>query len=146
MAILDIKDQKEVHIKIQTEAIKMQTEAIKMQTEAIKMQTEAIIIPNLSSRIIGQQALLLDSQSDEIRLLNDVGSLIWSKIMEKSYTSSHLLNAVLDHFEIEAEIAQNDLMAFLNLLESKNMIKRVENTTENLMDSSVAFELQKGKS
>jgi hypothetical protein len=127
MAILDMKDHKEV---------------------PIKMETDTIIMPNsfLVSRIIGQQALLLDSKSDEIQLLNEVGSLIWSKIIEKSYTFSQLLNAVLANFEIDAEIAQNDLMAFLNLLESKNMIKRVENTTENLIDSSVAFELQKGKS
>jgi hypothetical protein len=106
------------------------------------------IEPNLFlvSRMVGDQALLLDPKADEIQLLNEVGSFIWSKIIEKRHSISDILKAIIASFEIDIENAQKDLMAFLNLLESKNMIKRVANPTENLIDSSVAFELEKGKS
>ena len=48
--------------------------------------------------------------------LNEVGVFIWNKLQDEC-TCEQLLNAILDEFDIDEELAKNDLDEFLKQLE-----------------------------
>jgi hypothetical protein len=102
-------------------------------------EQEALIVPNplLVSRMVGEQALLLDPEEDEIQLLNDVGSLIWRCILNKSYTKTQIREELVKCFTVEPAEAEQDLTEFLDLLASKNMIKTLKIST-NILVSPLA--------
>ena len=77
------------------------------------------------SRVIDGQALILDAARDEIRQLNEVGSLIWSMILKSESTRDDILKAVIDQFEVELNQARVDLDAFLDELHDLALIERV---------------------
>lgn len=78
------------------------------------------------SRIVEGQALILDVNRDEIRQLNEVGSLIWSMILKSETSRDELLKRVMGEFEVEREQALLDLDEFLEALESLGLIEQPE--------------------
>ncbi len=95
------------------------------------LREQQIIEPNplLVSRMVGEQALLLDPHEDEIQLLNDVGSLIWRCILRKTYSREQILTELVNCFDVDQAQAEQDLSEFLDLLALKNMIKTVKIST-----------------
>ena len=77
------------------------------------------------SRVIDGQALILDAARDEIRQLNEVGSLIWSMILKSGSTRDDILRAVIDQFEVEPSQARIDLDAFLTELHDLALIEYI---------------------
>ena len=77
------------------------------------------------SRVIDGQALILDATRDEIRQLNEVGSLIWSMILKSKSTPDDILRAVMAEFEVEVEQAKIDLDTFLTELDQLALIERI---------------------
>jgi hypothetical protein len=75
--------------------------------------------------VIDGQALILDATRDEIRQLNEVGSLIWSMILKSKSTPDDILRAVMAEFEVEAEQARIDLDTFLAELDQLALIERI---------------------
>ena len=76
------------------------------------------------SRVVDGQALILDSNRDEIRQLNEVGSLIWSMILKSTSTRGEMIKAVVAQFEVEVEQASVDLDVFLHELDERSLIER----------------------
>ena len=72
---------------------------------------QSIIKPStyVVSRIVGEQALILDTQRDEIRQLNEVGTFIWSLILKSEYNRDDLLNAVIKTFDTTPSDAEIDI-------------------------------------
>ena len=81
------------------------------------------------SRIVADQALILDPTKDEIRQLNEVGSWIWSMILKSTYTRDDILNSLIEQFEVSPQHAATDLDEFLTTLQALSLI---EYTQENL--------------
>ena len=81
------------------------------------------------SRVIDGQALILDATRDEIRQLNDVGSMIWSMILKSKSTRDDILKAVVNEFEVEVEQASVDLDVFITQLDELVLIERVSPMT-----------------
>ena len=54
---------------------------------------------------------------EHIFTLNEVGAFVWEKL-SKSSTIEELQQAVLDEFEVDPEMAQQDLQVFLEDLEA----------------------------
>ena len=77
------------------------------------------------SRIIGEQALILDTSHDEIRQLNEVGTFIWSMILKSEYNRDDLLNAIIKTFDTTQSCAEIDLEEFLNELRTAQLIQFV---------------------
>ena len=88
------------------------------QLRVISPSTRAV------SRIVGGQALILDATHDEIRQLNEVGSFLWSLIVEASHTYNDILERLIAEFEVTRELARSDLDGFIEELESLNLIER----------------------
>ena len=88
---------------------------------------QPVIKPNayVVSRIIGEQALILDTNRDEIRQLNEVGTFIWSLILKSTCNRDDLLQAVLKTFDTTLSSAESDLEEFLNELSSAQLIQFV---------------------
>ena len=53
--------------------------------------------------------------------LNEVGVFIWNKLQDEC-TCEQLLNAILDEFDIDEELAKNDLDEFLQQLEEAHLV------------------------
>lgn len=53
--------------------------------------------------------------------LNEVGAFLWGK-MEKECTKEDLLNAVLNEYDVEKDIAQADIDDFVKKLEGADLL------------------------
>lgn len=76
----------------------------------------------VAARVIEGQALLLDPAATELRRMNPVGSLVWSCIMKRDQTIAQIHTQIVETFEVESDLAYNDLMAFLEKLHSEGLI------------------------
>ena len=75
------------------------------------------------SRIVAEQALVLDPTKDEIRQLNEVGSWIWSMILKSTHTRDDILNSLIERFEVSSQHAAADLDEFLTTLQALSLIE-----------------------
>ena len=89
------------------------------------MQTVIKTTRHAVSRVVDGQALVLDTTRDEIRQLNEVGSLIWSMLLKSNHTREDILHEIITQFEISSDEASVDLNAFLDELSALNLIEYV---------------------
>jgi hypothetical protein len=57
-----------------------------------------------------------------IMTLNDVGTFIW-KLLENGSDNEQILNAILEEYDVEKEIAERDLKIYIEKLRSKDLIE-----------------------
>ncbi len=62
-------------------------------------------------RIIDGQALIIDPNTNIIKLLNEVGTKIWELIDGKK-TGAEILNKIIAEYDVSPEVARNDLIKF----------------------------------
>lgn len=62
-----------------------------------------------------------DIDFDGMITLNESGVFIW-KLLEKGYDKEAIINALLDEYNVEREIAQSDTEQFLQTLRSADII------------------------
>lgn len=70
----------------------------------------------VASRIMGENALLIHPQADEIKLTNEVGTLVWKLVCEQRHTALAIAAAVEAEFEVDLETARVDVDSFLDAL------------------------------
>lgn len=73
---------------------------------------EVLVIP------VGKTALELNGMI----ILNPVSKVIWERL-EKGATGEELLDAVLDSFEVEPDVAKADIAEFLNELREQKLLE-----------------------
>ena len=78
--------------------------------------------PSIASRLIGEQALILDPRTDALQRLNQVGSYVWSRISDRDSTPDSIVEGLVDEFDVDGSIARQDLSVFLEKLESRGLI------------------------
>ncbi|MBO7344629.1 MAG: PqqD family protein [Clostridia bacterium] len=54
--------------------------------------------------------------------LNETGAFLW-KQLEKDVTEEQLLNAMLNEYEVEEDIAKKDIKAFIEKVSKANLLK-----------------------
>lgn len=54
--------------------------------------------------------------------LNEVGSFLWDQLLQDT-AEADLLQAVLEEYEVEAEVASEDIRAFLGKLREANLLE-----------------------
>ena len=79
---------------------------------------------NVAFRTIEGTTFLASPYSKKIYPLNSVGNYIWSKL-EKTMSFQNLLIDVCKDFEVEEDVAENDLEEFLKDLDKENLIKEI---------------------
>jgi hypothetical protein len=76
----------------------------------------------MAAKVVGTETVLVPLQSNvadlsEMFTLNEVGSFIW-KQLDLNQSIEGLVDAVVDEFEIDREIAHADVATFLAQLDS----------------------------
>lgn len=77
--------------------------------------------PNAAYRIFDGKATVVLPDQSEVNVLNPIGSLVWERI-DGTRTVGQILDAVLEEYEIGAETAREDILAFLNDLHEHEMV------------------------
>lgn len=72
-------------------------------------------------RELGGETILMAEDGNDVHVLDDIGSFIWQSIDGKRSIQA-ILNTILDEYDVSAEIAQKDLLNFLEELKNKNII------------------------
>jgi hypothetical protein len=93
------------------------------------MTDQKFIVParTVASRIVDDLAMILDPSVDSLQRLNEVGSFIWARIMERRHTAPMIREAMVDEFEVNDEQAAADLSVFLAKLQERNLITYTAN-------------------
>ena len=79
----------------------------------------------VTSNIDGE-IVMMSVESGEYYGLDEIGSRIW-EIIENKIKVDELITRLLDEFEVDKTICENDTLDFLNELLSKNLISLVSN-------------------
>ena len=77
--------------------------------------------PNAAFRIYDGQATIVLSDPGETKVLNEVGSVIWSQIDGRK-PLGQILEAVMQQFDISREQAEKDLLEFATSLHEHHMV------------------------
>lgn len=77
--------------------------------------------PNAAFRIYDGQATIVLSDPGETKVLNEVGSAIWSQIDGKR-TLGQILDTIMQQFHISREQAESDLLEFATSLHEQHMV------------------------
>lgn len=77
--------------------------------------------PNAAFRVYDGQATIVMSDPGETKVLNEVGSVIWSQF-DGTKTLGQILEAVMQQFDISREQVENDLLEFATSLNEHHMV------------------------
>lgn len=76
---------------------------------------------NVLMQKVADEAVLLDLDSQSYFGLDPVGTIIWEGISEGK-TEFEIVEHITREFEVEAEVARDDLRAFIERLRKDNLI------------------------
>ena len=68
------------------------------------------------------EMVLLDMESENYFGLDEVGTAIWQAMQEKE-TLKEVLDALLEQYEVETEMLENDLSDFVGKLVESGLVK-----------------------
>lgn len=77
--------------------------------------------PGAAFRVYDGQATVVLPDRGEVKVLNEVGSLVWERIDGKR-TVEQILEAVLEDYEIGPEEARRDVLDFISALREHGMV------------------------
>jgi coenzyme PQQ synthesis protein D (PqqD) len=71
---------------------------------------------------LGDDTIILDVKAGLYFSLDNVGALVW-QLLQEPRSVSDLRQAILETFEVDAEVCERDLLALLGELAAKNLIE-----------------------
>ncbi len=77
---------------------------------------------SILSHEIDDQVVLVLPLTGKVKVLNQVGAFIWDKI-DGQTTLVELIKAVANTFDVEPQMAEQDVITFLKDLQQKEMIE-----------------------
>ena len=89
---------------------------------SISLQSVVTVSPQHFSRVLGDEAVILDAEKGLYFGLNSVGTRIWA-LLEKPIKVSEIQRLILDEFEVDAATCEEDLSALLNELFTRKLIE-----------------------
>ena len=83
--------------------------------------TRIHLLPTQSSSVLGNETVVLNYELGNYYELNEVGGFIWALLNEKKeITVGEIQEKLLEEFEVEPAVCQEELVSFLtNLLQEK---------------------------
>ncbi|WP_420149623.1 PqqD family peptide modification chaperone [Spirosoma sp.] len=90
----------------------------------IKPATRIQLLPNQSSSVLGNETILLNYEAGNYYELNEVGGFIWALLQaEKNISVQEIQEKLLEEFDVEPAVCQEELMSFLNSLMQEKLIE-----------------------
>ncbi|MBI2059063.1 MAG: PqqD family protein [Nitrospirae bacterium] len=77
--------------------------------------------PDVAHRIVDGEAVIVDPSTQEVHILNETGSFVWS-LADGSMTAGAMAQRLSDAFEVDAETALKDVEELLATLTSKKLL------------------------
>jgi hypothetical protein len=89
----------------------------------VKVTPETVLRknPNAAYRIFDGQATVVLPNRSEVNVLNEIGSTVWERI-DGARTVGQIIEAVLAEYEVGAETARQDILAFIDDLHEHEMV------------------------
>ncbi len=85
--------------------------------------TRVHLLPTQSSSVLGNETVVLNYELGNYYELNDVGGFIWSLLKEKQeITVGEIQEQLLEEFDVEAAVCQQELVSFLENLVHEKLI------------------------
>ena len=76
-----------------------------------------------AARVIDGRAVLMDPDEDRLHHINEVGTFIWTLIVERQLTTSEIATRVAEAFDVDEATARADVESFVNELLGHNFIE-----------------------
>jgi PqqD family protein of HPr-rel-A system len=87
----------------------------------ITVQSTVSLAPGLTAAHLGDEAVLLDTNSGRYYGLNELGARIF-ELAKTSTSVQQIMDALLQEYKVEAERLEADLLAFLGEMEERKLI------------------------
>ena len=78
--------------------------------------------PNVTSALVGDEICLFEPDNAEYIILNQIGSYIWELIKDEKYDLEHLIDNLLEIFEVDKDICENDTRNFISVALIKGIL------------------------
>ena len=78
------------------------------------------------AQVVDDEMVLLDMESENYFGLDEVGTSIWQAMQEKE-TLQEVFDALLEQYDVEAEVLERDLIDFVNKLVESGLVEVKEN-------------------
>lgn len=80
--------------------------------------------PQVASRSVGSEVVLLNMEDGQYYSLNDTGALVWQLLQAHRPSLDDLAAEVIAHFEIDATTAHRDIEALVESLIEHGLVAR----------------------
>jgi hypothetical protein len=81
-----------------------------------------IKVDRLAYKTIGQETIILDTKlNQQVHQLNELGSFIWN-LCDGEHELQEIISRVCDEFDVNSEMATQDVYEFLEQLYQKNLL------------------------
>ena len=87
----------------------------------VSLETVPVAVDKYTVREIADETIFMADEGDELHTLDEVGSFIW-KAIDGNKSLLTILNEICDEYDVERNVAENDLMNFINGLAEKGII------------------------
>jgi ubiquinone biosynthesis protein COQ9 len=77
--------------------------------------------PNSAFRVYDGQATIVLPDRAEVKVLNEVGSLVWER-MDGARTVADIIDAVIAEYDIAPVEARRDVLSFIETLRESGMV------------------------
>lgn len=84
---------------------------------------------DLTLRKLGDEYLIVDPGQDMIDMskvftLNDTAAKLWEYMQDKDFEAEAMVQVLVSHFEVEEEVATQDVLHLLDQLEQHELVYR----------------------
>ena len=87
----------------------------------MNLDTRLNIPPQVMSRLVGDETVLLDLASGMCFGLDNVGKVIWESVSE-GMTLAETADAIVTQYDVDADQARNDVMEFARTLVERGLL------------------------
>ena len=77
--------------------------------------------PTVTSRIFDGEAVIIDTEANVVRMLNDVASRIW-ELIDGDRSAAEIAAVLVSEYDVSKEEATRDVVEFLSELEAKGLV------------------------
>ena len=91
----------------------------------MKLDQKVTFADTVFAQEVDGEMVLLDMESENYFGLDEVGTAIWQAMQEKE-TLKEVFEVLLDQYEVEADMLENDLSDFVGKLVESGLVKVVE--------------------
>jgi len=88
----------------------------------MNLDQKVIFAETVFAQEVDGEMVLLDMESENYFGLDEVGTSIWQAMQEKE-TLKEVFEVLLEQYEVEAEVLENDLSDFVDKLVESGLVK-----------------------